>query len=245
MLAAGVGDGVQGAAADAQPAQRALRRDPGAAALRRPDRPRGGPGHGPDPGGDHPQHPGDPAPRGLRRDRDPGAAAGARRRQRPPVRHPPERVRHRHDAADRAGAVPQAGRGRRGRPGLRDGPDLPQRGHRLHPQRRVHDARGLRGLGRPAHDRRPDPADHPRRRRPARLAADRARPAGVDRPGRRVALARGLSGPVRRSSARRSPRTPRPSGCARSPSGTTSRRARLGGGEAGACTCSASWSSRR
>ena len=84
---------------------------------------------------------------GLRRDRDPGAAAGARRRQRPPVPHPPERLRHRHDAADRPGAVPQAGRGRRGRAGLRDRPDLPQRGHRLHPQRGVHHARGLPGLG--------------------------------------------------------------------------------------------------
>ena len=84
---------------------------------------------------------------GLRRDRDAGAAAGARRRERAAVPHPPERVRHRHDAADRPGAVPQAGRGRRRRAGLRDRPDLPQRGHRLHPQRGVHHARGLPGLG--------------------------------------------------------------------------------------------------
>ena len=218
---AGVGDRVQGAAADAQPAHGAVRRDPGASAVRRPDRTRGGAGHGADPGGDHPQHPGDPAPRGLRRDRDPGAAAGARRGQRPAVQHPPERVRHRHDAADRVGAVPQAGRGRRRRTGLRARPDLPQRGHRLHPQRGVHHARGLSGLGRPAVHRRPDPADDHRRRRSAGLADDH-HPGGRDRPGRRVAVARRLSRPVGRAGRGGHPGDPGASNCARSPSGTTS-----------------------
>ena len=54
VLGRGVGAGVEGAAAAADPAQRAVRRDPGTAALRRPDRPRGRPRHGPDPGRDHP-----------------------------------------------------------------------------------------------------------------------------------------------------------------------------------------------
>ncbi len=96
---------------------------------------------------DHQERAGDPAPRGLHRDRDTGAATGARWRQCPAVPHPPERVRHRHDPADRPRAVPQAGGGRRCGPGLRAGPDLPQRGHRFHPQRGIHHARGLPGLG--------------------------------------------------------------------------------------------------
>ena len=156
--------------------------------------------------------------RRLRRDRDAGAAARPRRRHGPPVPHPPERVRHRHDAADRPRAVPQAGRRRRRRPGLRDGPDLPQRGHRLHPQRRVHDAGGLPGLGRPDHDRRPDPRDHPRRRRRCSARAGSRRPPGVDRP--RTASGAGCRSTrrcQRARSARRSRLETPSTRCARSP----------------------------
>ena len=92
--------------------------------------------------------------------------------------------------------------------------------------------------------RRADPADHRRRRRPARLAGDRD-PGRGDRPRRRVALARGLSRPV--GGARRGGHaaTPRPSGCARSPSGTRSPSSPAGAPRSWSWSCSASWSSRR
>ena len=115
----------------------------------------------------------------LPRGRDADAAAGPRRRQRPPVRHPQQRLRHAALPAHRAGAVPQAARRRRGRAGLRDRPQLPQRGRRRDPQPRVHDAGGVRGVRRLHHHAGAGPrADPGRGRRPAGAAP--RRPSVVD-----------------------------------------------------------------
>ena len=100
----------------------------------------------------------------LHRGRDPDAAGHARRRIRPPVRDPLERVRHRAVPAHRTRAVPEARRRRRHRPGLRDQPQLPQRGRRLDALARVRDARGVRGLRRLQLDRRPHADADPERR---------------------------------------------------------------------------------
>ena len=88
------------------------------------------------------------AGRGLPGGGDADPAAGARRRERPPVRHPHQRLRPAAVPAHRPRAVPQAaGRGRGGA-GVRAGPGLPQRGRRPHPQPRVHDAGGVPGVRR-------------------------------------------------------------------------------------------------
>ena len=65
--------------------------------------------------------------RGLRRGRDAGAAPHPGRRDRPAVRHAPQRARHRPLSADRARALPEATDRRRLRPGVRDRTGVPQR----------------------------------------------------------------------------------------------------------------------
>ena len=80
------------------------------------------------------------------RDADP--AADPRRRQRPAVPHPHQRLRPRPVPAHRPGALPQAAVRRRRGAGLRTGSRVPQRGRRLQPQPRVHPAGGLSGARR-------------------------------------------------------------------------------------------------
>ena len=160
--------GRQGAAAAAGGAQAAVGGDPGAAALRRPDRAARGAADGRDPGRGDPLAARDPARARLPRGRDADPADGARRRRGPPVPHPPQRLRPGHVAAHRDRALPQAGDRRRHRQGLRDRPDVPQRGRRLVAFAGVHDARGLRGLRRLRHDGRADPRARPRRGRGGR-----------------------------------------------------------------------------
>ena len=138
------GQGVARAARQAPRAHR--RRDPLPAALRRPGGQRAHPGDLPDP--PH-RRAGDPrAPRGPRvhRGRGPGAAVDTGRGERTPVRHPPQRPRHRPLPAHRARAAPQAAHRGRDGAGVRDRAGVPQRGHRHPAQPRVHDAGGLPGL---------------------------------------------------------------------------------------------------
>ena len=215
VLAAELGDHREVPAPAAGQAPRADRPGgPGAAALRRPDR--------------QPRRPDDAAPAlrrrarrarvpqrpRLPRGRDADAAAGARRRQRPAVRHPHQRLRHAALPAHRARAVPQAADGRRRREGLRAQPQLPQRGRRRHAQPRVHDARGVRGLRRLRHHAGADAGDDPaggagrvRRHRRRRTRA------GEYDLGWRVAVDHGERGHLARARARRSPPTRRWSSC--------------------------------
>ncbi len=155
--------------------------------------------------------------------RDTAAAAAARRRCGPPVRHAPQRVRPADVPADRDRALPQAAGGRRPRPGLRDRPQLPQRGRGQHAQPRVHDAGGLRGVRRLHDDGRAHPRDRARRGARARLHRRPGRPRRRDRPRGRAGSTCRSSTPCRRRSARRSTWRPRPRRCASSPTGTTSR----------------------
>ena len=98
--------------------------------------------------------------RGFREVETPVLAQPGRRRRGAAVHHPPQRARHRHVPADRAGAAAEAPDRRRHEPGLRGQPRLSQRGPRHAPQPRVHDARGLPGVRRlPRHDG-PDRGDH-------------------------------------------------------------------------------------
>ncbi len=153
-----VGDGGQGAAPAARPAQGRERGDPGPPALRRPGGARGGAPDGAAAdrrGGERAPHLRRPR---LPRDRDADAADDARRRHGASVRHALERDGHRPVPAHRSGAVPQArGRGRH-RAGLRGQPQLPQRGRRLEPLAGVRDDRGLPGVRRLRLDRRRSPA---------------------------------------------------------------------------------------
>ncbi len=122
-------------------------------ALRRPDHRRDGAGalRGAQQGAvvDPPLHGRARLPRG----RDADAAPDPGRRQRAPVRHPPQRARPADVPAHRARAVPEAADRRRLRARVRDQPQLPQRRHLGPPQPRVHDDRVLRGvLGPPRPD---------------------------------------------------------------------------------------------
>ncbi len=90
--------------------------------------------------------------RGLHGSGNADDAAHSGWRHRAAVHHAPQRARHGHVPAHRAGAVPEAPRRRRFREGLRDQPQFPQRGAVHAAQPRVHDAGavlGLRGLPRP------------------------------------------------------------------------------------------------
>ena len=89
-----------------------------------------------------------PARARLHRGRDPDPAADPRRRERPAVRDPHQRLRPRSLPADRHRAPPQAAAGRRDGEGLRGGPAVPQRGRGLQAQPGVHLAGGLRDLRR-------------------------------------------------------------------------------------------------
>ena len=157
----------QGAAAAARQAPRAhRRRDPLPAALRRPRWSTSAPARS--------SGSGTPRSRAIRD--APRRTAGFTEVEGPvlqtiqggatarPVRHPPQRPRHRPLPAHRAGAAPQAADRRRAGAGVRDRPGVPQRGHRHPAQPRVHDAGGLPGLRRlPRHD---GPDRGPGRRRP-------------------------------------------------------------------------------
>ena len=82
----------------------------------------------------------------LPRGRDAHAASHPRGRGGQAVHDAPQRARHGHVPAHRAGALPQAAHGGRAGEGLRDQPQLQERGDQHAPQPRVHDDRVLRGL---------------------------------------------------------------------------------------------------
>ena len=179
----------------------------------------------------------------LPRGRDADAAAGARRRQRPAVRDPHQRLRHAALPAHRPRAVPQAAGGRRRREGVRDQPQLPQRGRRLHAQPRVHHARGVRGLRRLRHDAGADAGDDPEggagragRRRRRRTSGRSSSTCGGA-----VAVVTVYDGDLARRWARRSPPTPRSSCCGALRRRSTCRTTRRGAAASWCWSCTSSW----
>ena len=174
--------------------------------------------------------PGNVVRQGFSRGRDPDPAADPRRRQRPAVPHPHQRLRPRPVSAHRARAVPQAAVRRRRRAGIRAGPGVPQRGRRLQPQPGVHPAGGLPGARRLQRvDRRLPRADPERGAGRQRRAACSCAPAtdGIARAGRHLRAVGGQDR-ARRGvrGARRTDRRPRPTwrrcaGCATRPASPT------------------------
>ena len=136
---------------------------------------------------------------GVHRGGDACPAGRGRRGAGQAVHDAPQRARYRPQAADLAGAVPQALAG--GRPGahLRDRPELPQRGHRPRAQPGIHHARAVRGVRRLRDDDADRRRPYPRERAGGARVARPSRSASGSWTSRRPSAGSRCSGPSRRS----------------------------------------------